>query len=605
SGDPLGMALNDISNIAVVAAPAAKAAGIAGQAAEAGSLSARAASATQKIASGTAKVADLPVAPYRLPLTRAGEVIGKSAYNAEMAAAGAEGVQAGTLGSALQRVGLSQPLARFSPEGKLLSNELLEGRAREANYAHDVLEADLPQLETQLSQIPKANRAARQQVIDNYLETHQETIGPRVAELRSESAARISGMPFAHQLDPVRSPQGKLFGEADQADLAPVPEGYVRMSELRGGDMSTLYKGADDIVLPKPLADQVQSFFGAPMKGSEALRGVLGPVNKVNYTLKLGLSPAWATGNLVGNAFTTLANAGVRGLRQYASDIRTGDFADDSARLQRAAPTRATIDQMQMTAVPEAEGNFAQRITTKAVQKAQKVTFYRLAERFDNAARSAVFKTELSRGASPELALEKTLRAMGEFDKLSPFERDYVKQIAPFWTWHREILKMSKNMLEDHPIRSGAMLNLSRNLGSEQGEPGETEIEAGQLVPYGQAGEWFGGGYGGFGKKLGPLPRAALAVGTGQNPSTGKDLRVGQEFGEQNTPGLHNTGAAISQFVKSYPQARLTQAVRGEDDFHTPAEGIASFLGVDASHQPKRQKKGKGANPNSVSYWLK
>ena len=83
------------------------------------------------------------------------------------------------------------------------------------------------------------------------------------------------------------------------------------------------------------------------------------------------------------------------------------------------------------------------------------------------------------------------------------------------------------------------------------------------------------------------------------------DLRVGQEFGEQNTPGLHNTGAAISQFVKSYPQARLTQAVRGEDDFHTPAEGIASFLGVDASHQPKRQKKGKGANPNSVSYWLK
>jgi len=123
-------------------------------------------------------------------------------------------------------------------------------------------------------------------------------------------------------------------------------------------------------------------------------------------------------------------------------------------------------------------------------------------------------------------------------------------------------------------------------------------------VPFGQAGDKFGGGYFGFGKILGPAPKAVVAVGTGANPSTGKDLQVGQKFGEQNTPGLHNSKAALAQLVKGFPQVRLANSLAGNDDFHTPAEGVASFLGVDVSHQPDNRKKKRSGNPNSIAYWL-
>lgn len=591
--DPVGSLLNDAANISVVASPIAKAAGIAGQAADAGSLTSRLAAATEKVAAGANRISALPTAPYRLPITKLGEAIGQSTLRGLEAASGSA-VQAGKLSNVLAT--RAPFLYRFAPETKALDSVLLSGKADELHLSHSAFEGDvMPKIKEALGGVSAP--AERASIIETYKGQHRAAVARGIADTRNTTAGGVGDLPFSQRVGPAGAAagQGSFFDELVSAK--PTPDGYVRLSDIRQGKTSTApFKGQDTIAIPKPLADHISSFFQGPSKGAQQLDAVVAPFNRLNYTAKLGLNPAWVVGNAGGNS--TMGALGsslpMSQLKAFLEDFRSQDYVGPN-RNYKAAPTDAALESVKRD-VGDA-GNIAQRATGAIQAGVDKLGFFKLAERLDNASRSAFYRTEIKAGASADLAMEKTIRHMGEFDKMSPFERDYVRKLAPFYSWHREILKIAKNLVEEHPARAAKLAQIG-NVESQQPEDAGqgTKLGADQFVPFGQVGETFGGSLLGLGKMLGPLPKIGLAVGTGDNPSTGKDLDVGQGFGERNGPGLHNLLPETVKVGKGMPPVRLEESLRGKDRYTTPLEGLASFLGLDASHTPEKPAK-KGSKP--------
>jgi hypothetical protein len=50
-------------------------------------------------------------------------------------------------------------------------------------------------------------------------------------------------------------------------------------------------------------------------------------------------------------------------------------------------------------------------------------------------------------------AVEEANRVMGTFDDMTPFERNYIRNIFPFYTWNRHITKLAWQTAIDHPSR--------------------------------------------------------------------------------------------------------------------------------------------------------
>lgn len=52
-----------------------------------------------------------------------------------------------------------------------------------------------------------------------------------------------------------------------------------------------------------------------------------------------------------------------------------------------------------------------------------------------------------------ELAVDRTLDFLGDFNAMTPFERRYVRRVIPFWSWYRVIVKVSGKYAADYPAR--------------------------------------------------------------------------------------------------------------------------------------------------------
>lgn len=637
--DPVGALLTDAGNVSLVAGPALKAAGVAGQAADAGSLTARLGTAATKVEAGATRISSVPTAPYRLPITKLGESLGQRTLRGTEAAAGAP-VSVPLGGTRLART--APGLARFSPDWKATNNVLLEGKGIEAGHAHAAIVADQPALKSALESALPEDRAA---VLETFREAHRKSTLPQIEDTRAATAQRIADLPFAIKGErqfvagqtAAGTRIGSFFDEPTPAPVAPgqvggaapspisapaempptlftvgktggastkrsfleppartdsVPDGYVRLSEIHINKGSARpFKGAEDVAIPKGLAGQVENFFKSPDAMAQTLGKFTDPLNSVGHVVKLGLNPAWPVGNIVGDAAMALGASGFKGLSEYVKAAKEGTPDATFARLEKATPAEATMASTRREVMQG--GNKIERATGALQRVTEAKSFFRIAARFDNAVKSGVFRAEIAKGRSPELALEKTMRMTGEFDNMSPFERDYVRRLAPYYSWGREIVKISKNIAEEHPFGASVALEAGR-AGADRPEGEGSEVDPGQFVPFGQAGSKFGGAFFGLGKMLGPVPKFVGAVATGDNPGSGKDLRVGQEFGEQNTPGAHNTVSALSLVAKGAPQVRLVQALMGDDDFKDPKEGLASFLGLDMSHKPEPKPKKKG-----------
>jgi hypothetical protein len=125
---------------------------------------------------------------------------------------------------------------------------------------------------------------------------------------------------------------------------------------------------------------------------------------------------------------------------------------------------------------------------------------YGLNEFVDNATRSAVYLHGLRKGMSSEVALQHSLRAMGDFTRLTSFERRVMREVFPFYTWLRHQTTAAMRLPLYHPTRAAFLLHLTNMMNDpEYGSDmlaqlgasvpvGGIFINAGGLDPFGNLG---------------------------------------------------------------------------------------------------------------------
>jgi len=57
-------------------------------------------------------------------------------------------------------------------------------------------------------------------------------------------------------------------------------------------------------------------------------------------------------------------------------------------------------------------------------------------------------------------AVKRADDALGAYDDMSPFEKRYVRQLFPFWSWIRNITRISANLVIDQPLRAAWVMRV-------------------------------------------------------------------------------------------------------------------------------------------------
>lgn len=89
---------------------------------------------------------------------------------------------------------------------------------------------------------------------------------------------------------------------------------------------------------------------------------------------------------------------------------------------------------------------------------------------FDNTYKSAVYLAKTEKGVSKFEAVRLANKAIGDFDRLSPFEQRYVKAVLPFYPWVKHITRLTSELAIDDPVRVVWALNVAQHFGDDQSQ---------------------------------------------------------------------------------------------------------------------------------------
>lgn len=217
----------------------------------------------------------------------------------------------------------------------------------------------------------------------------------------------------------------------------------------------------------------------------------------------LALTGRWHAGNIIGNAIMAMLGAGLtpgrywRAMGQARQILRATDMGQITPEYQamlermpsrvRAGLARGAYAPPELLRRGLAASDW-QRIAFPEELAVSKLRHpirwsYEMNGFIDDVNRLAVYLDRLDRGLTdtdiryfrqeyPELvglsrqqleqeaAIRLSLRAMGDFTKMRPWERKIVKRILPFWPWLRHITKLSGNLVIHHPVRVAWTLHL-------------------------------------------------------------------------------------------------------------------------------------------------
>jgi len=251
------------------------------------------------------------------------------------------------------------------------------------------------------------------------------------------------------------------------------------------------------VAVPKTMLERATGEF---TKADRVSRWFLSKPTAVWRALVLNLRPAWLVNNIVGNHLLyALRFAGPNGLRAYARAVKdagheTSEFKrlvekylpeqvqgtflgsqrpGTRSRLQNVAsaglaPLDIASEQMLRRAAVETVLRKSPEV--RAIHKAMP----KETRRFEQAARQALEQSpDLARRVSNEVNA-----ALGNFLDLSPFERQFVRSVFPFYAWYRAITTIVARMPLEIPGRADAIARLGQ-VGAD-----ETERALGDIPGY-------------------------------------------------------------------------------------------------------------------------
>jgi hypothetical protein len=231
------------------------------------------------------------------------------------------------------------------------------------------------------------------------------------------------------------------------------------------------------------------------------MRAFVDPVTSAWKGSVLALRPAWYVYNTVGNVmmarvegvtFREMARyvpEAIRAQREFAKGLPTGHRGIDRAAqpevfqrgMMRSEYLRAQQDfgrvgqaVSQMPSVQRLGSTPGASLVGRGVGKVGALTQagFRLNSFLDNVSRATVYMARRGQGVGKQNALQMMNKTIGEYHKLTHFEKTVLRRSFPFYTWMRHISKLTLRQLKPNNIdRFVLMANITRILG----EPNEIE----------------------------------------------------------------------------------------------------------------------------------
>jgi len=284
-------------------------------------------------------------------------------------------------------------------------------------------------------------------------------------------------------------------------------------------------------VVPRLVAQELSKMDSSPSPAYRALDFF----NRVFKTSVLPLSTRWLTGNLFGNMFMAMVHGQMTPVQllSYTNQIARMSGGWDQLYRQGGLPDFVP-DELASHGLtynehvlrwgddsPRGRSEFAGIREVDTAGGPVRDRFkrfvawsYNLNEFVDNVGRSAVFLAELERApvtqrqgflhstladtSIEKRATQAALRAMGDFTRMTTFERRYVRQVYPFYAWLRHQTVAAMRLPLQSPTRAAFMAHLSnlmtdpdmeedvlRRLGSSIPIGGDRYLNIGGINPFG------------------------------------------------------------------------------------------------------------------------
>lgn len=284
-----------------------------------------------------------------------------------------------------------------------------------------------------------------------------------------------------------------------------LPGDRLALAEQRLEDARAVLAEAEEASMPKLVPEDI----AREMRRDASLwdRGMLpgfkflARTNRAFKTQVLPLSARWYVNNTIGNMVMAAAFGGVspielvrnvRALQReigfkgvgrasqaaFEESILSGKFDVGNVRASRLANSSLFDTQRRGLGLTDFEGTPAR---TRAGARLQRVTDvgYGVNEFFDNVARSAVYLAKIDKYLTKAVrtgidvsttegftnvanaALRDTLKAMGDFTNMAPWQRKYLRQVFPFWSWIRHSTVAAMRLPIESPLRAAMLAQLS------------------------------------------------------------------------------------------------------------------------------------------------
>lgn len=310
-------------------------------------------------------------------------------------------------------------------------------------------------------------------------------IGEATHEMHSNAVADVTEELFARDVPPGyregtgQLPKGWVPWDAERSYLL---RGR-RMKASEGGGLEVEGTGRATKMIPEEVSKVLKAY------GADYNHGLWRYIKKVTdpwRLLVLTLSPRWYANNFVSNVILT-SKEGVRPQdwsRAWRSFRKGGADPTRNKFLQRfgagtesftgpesgaiapnifnetgaegsVIPPRAGLKGMRKNASEIREFQGIQGVLDEATRPIRRAN-----EVVDELARVATYFSSKRKGLSDAAALERATKALVDYNDLSPFERQAVRSVVPFYSWQKGILKLAAKAMADHPFAVSAALQV-------------------------------------------------------------------------------------------------------------------------------------------------
>lgn len=258
----------------------------------------------------------------------------------------------------------------------------------------------------------------------------------------------------------------------------------------------------DSVAIPKNVWED---FVKTRVESNKIVR-FLESANRSWKNTILPFSVMWHTGNTLGGMMMAMVGGGVTPVDLLASARELRRMSKRAQAAGMPGDLRSIMPfELQGMSLPGEIRRFAKldpamdvgiptRIYRKAVGKEnlepspfRKVVnrLYEANDFVDSYYRSVVYLTKKKKGLSHDRAVQNAINALGDYSKMSTFERRVLRNVIPFYPWLKHITTLAFRLPIEHPMRVIWTMKLAQEFAVEQ-DPDALPWEQGSIEAFGR-----------------------------------------------------------------------------------------------------------------------